>query len=184
VRDAQNIAQTTPKFAVTPQQPLPGAQPPLSQPAPIRRVEPRPLPPAPGQIPDRNAGDAPRPKPNLPQELVPPYQQLQRPFPAEPARTPPAAPPTVRQPAAVPPPPAPRSQGPTPSSPPLAQRAPSATTTQRAIPVGEGAPPMAAAPPAPARPSSKAEVAATPAESRGVSQAANGPRQKTVRQEP
>lgn len=116
VRDAQNLSQTTPKFAVTPQQPLPGAGPPLSQPAPIRRVEPRPLPPAPGQIPDRNAGDAPRPKPNLPQELVPPYQQLQKPFPAEPARTPPAAPPTVRQPAAVPPPP-PRSSAPRPAEP-------------------------------------------------------------------
>jgi hypothetical protein len=116
VRDAQNLSQTTPKFAVTPQQPLPGAQPPLSQPAPIRRVEPRPLPPAPGQIPDRNAGDAPRPKPNLPQELVPPYQQLQKPLPAEPARTPPAAPPTVPQPAAVPPP-APRSSAPQPAEP-------------------------------------------------------------------
>ena len=51
--------------------------------------------PAPGQLPER---EAPRPKPNLPQEIVPPYQQLQKPFPAEPARTPPAAPPTVRQP--------------------------------------------------------------------------------------
>ena len=64
----------------------------LSQPAPMRRAEPRPLPPAPGQLPTR---EAPRAKPQQPQEIVPPYQQLQKPFPAEPARTPPAAPPTI-----------------------------------------------------------------------------------------
>jgi hypothetical protein len=101
VRAGQRVAQSTPKFGVSPQPALPGDAT-LSQPAPIRRVEPRPLPPVPGQIPDRTQGSAPRPKPNLPQEIVPPYQQLQRPFPAEPARTPPAAPPTVRQPAASP----------------------------------------------------------------------------------
>jgi hypothetical protein len=186
VRDAQNLAQTTPKFAVTPQQPLPGAQLPLSQPAPIRRVEPRPLPPAPGQIPDRNAGDAPRPKPNLPQELVPPYQQLQRPFPAEPARTPPAAPPTVRQPAAVPPPPAPRSQAPAPASPPLAQRVPPAGAALRAAPVAETATPVAAAPSAspPPRPMPKSEAMATPGEARGTPSGAGASGLKPGRQEP
>lgn len=164
VRDAQSVSQTTPKFAVTPQQPLPGAQPPLSQPAPIRRVEPRPLPPAPGQIPDRNAGDAPRPKPNLPQELVPPYQQLQRPFPAEPARTPPAAPPTVRQPAAVPPAPAPRSQAP--ASPPVAVHVP--------------APARSPAVATPAAPTSKSEIIGGEADARGGPKSPNGPRSKTA----
>jgi len=102
MRPAPNVAQTAPKYDVTPQQALPGAERPLSQPAPIQRVEPRPLPPAPGQLPER---EAPRPKPNLPAEVVPPYRQLQKPFPAEPARTPPAAPPTIRQPAPTAPPP-------------------------------------------------------------------------------
>ena len=94
VRGGQSVAQTAPKVSVLPAQPLPGADTTLTQPAPIRRVEPRPQPtPAP-----RPEVDAPRPKPHFPQETAPPYQQLQKPFGAEPARTPPAAPPTVRQP--------------------------------------------------------------------------------------
>jgi hypothetical protein len=95
-RPAPQVA-TNSKFAVAPQQPLPGANTTLTQPAPIRRVEARPQP-APAQLPER---EAPRAQPRVPQEIVPPYQQLQKPFPAEPARTPPAAPPTVPQPQPV-----------------------------------------------------------------------------------
>jgi hypothetical protein len=95
MRPAPNVVQATPKASVAPPQSLPGAEQPLSQPAPIRRIEPRPLPPASREMPDRESS---RPKPHQPAEIVPPYQQLQKPFPAEPARTPPAAPPTVRQP--------------------------------------------------------------------------------------
>jgi hypothetical protein len=94
VRGAQGVAQSSPKFSVSPPQPLPGAEAPLTQPAPIRSAPPRTQPPP----ETRPEPDAPRPKPHQPQEIVPPYQQLQKPFPAEPARTPPAAPPTVRQP--------------------------------------------------------------------------------------
>jgi len=138
MRPAPNVAQTAPKYNVTPQQPLPGAERPLSQPAPIRRVEPRPLSPAPGQLPER---EAPRPKPNLPAEIVPPYQQLQKPFPAEPARTPPAAPPTIRQPAPM----APSASAKVPAAsavptspraapPPQAQRGPLPSEPPRAVP--------------------------------------------------
>ena len=95
VRGAQGVAQATPKFSTSPPQPLPGANGTLNQPAPIRGAEPRATPPAPSPRPEV---EVPRPKPHVPSEIVPPYQQLQKPFPAEPARTPPAAPPTVRQP--------------------------------------------------------------------------------------
>jgi hypothetical protein len=145
-RPAPNIAQIPPKYDVTPQPSLPGAQPPLQQPAPIRRVEPRPLPPATGQWPER---EAPRPKPHLPAEVVPPYQQLQKPFPAEPARTPPAAPPTVRQPAATAAPPRIAAPMPTPNAaqpvapPPSVHRSPATAEAPRAAPPSSPAQPSA-----------------------------------------
>jgi len=99
-------AQNSQDFRVAPPQPMPGSDRSLSQPAPIRKVEPRQPPRSQDDVRDRtqrNAGQPP-PAPRVPQELVPPYQQLQRPVaPAEPARTPPAAPPTIRQPATPPP---------------------------------------------------------------------------------
>jgi hypothetical protein len=94
-RGAWGVAQTTPKYSTAPPQPLPGANGTLNQPAPIRGTEPRATPPAPAPQPEV---EVPRPKAHVPSEIVPPYQQLQKPFPAEPARVPPAAPPTVRQP--------------------------------------------------------------------------------------
>lgn len=195
VRAGQSVAQTAPKYNVAPPQPLPGADSTLSQPAPIRRVEPRPLPPATGQLPER---EAPRPKPNLPQEIVPPYQQLQKPFPAEPARTPPAAPPTVRQPGqsnsgspgnrgqhgnagnsprgvtSVPP-------AVTTAAPPAPQRAPAAAPAQRTVPVA--APVQRAAEPATppsAGPSSKQQaMQASPDAERG-SKRPDAPRSKQM----
>jgi hypothetical protein len=134
-RPAPDVVRPAPKFTAAAPQPLPGTDTSLSQPAPIRRVEPRPLPPA-GPLPER---EAPRPKPHQPAEIVPPYQQLQKPFPAEPARTPPAAPPTIRQPS---------SAGVAPSA--KAPVAPSAPVHRS--PVVESAPkdaPAAAAQPAP-----------------------------------
>jgi len=94
-RTGSSTAQTHWKFGVDAPQPLPGADTRLTQPAPSRAVPPRQPPAQP-----RRENDAPRPQPHVPAEIVPPYQQLQKPFPAEPARTPPAAPPTVRPPAA------------------------------------------------------------------------------------
>lgn len=91
---------------LAPAQPMPGSNGGLSQPAPIRGVEPRQAPRSQDEVRDRTQRNAaqPRPTPRVPQEMVPPYQQMQRPVaPAEPARTPPAAPPTIRQPAATPP---------------------------------------------------------------------------------
>jgi hypothetical protein len=156
MRPAPNVAQTAPKYNVTPQQPLPGAQPPLQQPAPIRRVEPRPLPPARGELPER---EAPRPKPNLPAEVIPPYQQLQKPFPAEPARVPPAAPPTVRQPASAGPPSSARAPVAVPA--PVAPRAAPPAPVQREPVHAEPprtAPPAAAAQPAPSPKQEHAET--------------------------
>lgn len=128
VRGTPGIAQATPKFSTTPPQPLPGANGTLSQPAPIRSVEPRATPPTPSPQPEV---EAPRPKPHVPAELVPPYQQLQKPFPAEPARTPPAAPPTVRQ------PPVSRS----PAAPRVVTAPPSQPSPVAAAPVPRAAPP-------------------------------------------
>jgi hypothetical protein len=149
VRGAKSVAQTVPNLSLTQPQPLPGADTTLTQPAPIRRVEPRPQP-APAPRPEV---DAPRPKPHFPQETVPPYQQLQKPFGAEPARTPPAAPPTVRQPnpVAAPsapqpvaaPPPAVRA----PTQPPVARNSPGAAPPQRTVAAPATPAPQAAQPP-------------------------------------
>ena len=95
-RPAPAVAQNS-KFSAAPPQPLSGAATPtLSQPAPVNRIQPRPQP-APAQLPER---EAPRAQPRVPQANanLPPYQQPQKPTPAEPARTPPAAPPTSVQP--------------------------------------------------------------------------------------
>lgn len=154
VRGAQGVTQATPKFSTTPPQPLPGANGTLNQPAPIRGAEPRATPPAPSPRPEV---EAPRPKPHVPSELVPPYQQLQKPFPAEPARVPPAAPPTVRQPPvshapAAPPAqpspvaasaPAPRAAPPahTPRTPPSAAGQSPAGAKQGAVAQGDEVPP-------------------------------------------
>lgn len=195
VRAGQVVAQTAPKYNVAPPQPLPGADSTLSQPAPIRRIEPRPLPPAPGQLPER---EAPRPKPNLPQEIVPPYQQLQKPFPAEPGRTPPAAPPTVRQPgqahAGNPgsrgsqgnPGNAPHGVVATPSTvpaaaPPVKQRLPAAAPSQRTAPVpepGQNAAP-AAVPTQPVPTSKQQAMQGSSDPSRG-SKSSDGSRSKTM----
>ena len=170
MRSGQNVVQTAPKFSVAPSHPLPGADTTLSQPEPIRRVEPRPQP----VPPPRSDVQGPRPKPNFPQDTLPPYQQLQKPFGAEPARTPPAAPPTIRQPnpVAVPsapqgvtPPSAPAARAPT--APPVAQHAPAASPPQRTGPV--------AATPAPA-PQSQAH----PAQQKP--QAAQNSRQEAMQQ--
>jgi len=121
VRAGQGVAQTTPKFNGPPSQPLPGANGTLNQPAPIRGPEPRAAPPTPTPRPEV---EAPRPKPHLPAEIVPPYQQLQKPFPAEPARVPPAAPPTVRQPPVSKAPTVPRGVATPPAQPPTAAAVP------------------------------------------------------------
>jgi hypothetical protein len=195
VRSGQSVAQTAPKYNVAPPQPLPGADTTLSQPAPIRRVEPRPLPPAPRQLPER---EAPRPKPNLPQEIVPPYQQLQKPFPAEPARTPPAAPPTVRQPGQSQPGNsgnrsqqgspgnAPRGVSAAPptvrtAAPPVNQRAPAAAPSQRTAPVTAPVPNTApaATAPQPVSMSKQQAMQGSPASSRG-SKSTDSSRSKTM----
>lgn len=140
VRGAQGVAQGTPKFSTTPPQPLPGANGTLSQPAPIRGAEPRAKQPAPPPPP---GDEAPRPQPHVPSEIVPPYQQLQKPFPAEPARTPPAAPPTVRQLPVGSAPSAPRAAPPahTPRRPPGAEGQAPASAKQNAVVQGDDAPP-------------------------------------------
>jgi len=155
-RGASPYAQNSQEGRLTPPQRIPGSDPNLSQPAPIRKVEPGQPPRSQGEVRDRTQRNAaqPRPQPRVPQELVPPYQQLQRPVaPAEPARTPPAAPPTIRQPSAAPPP----------------QRAvPPAAPPQRSgavapAPQGQVAPPMQRATPQPAsaRPMTPKQAAIT-----------------------
>jgi hypothetical protein len=119
VRTGPSSVQTSSKFRVNTPRPLPGADASLAQPAPIRAVPPRQPQPAP-----RREADSHRPQPHVPAEIVPPYQQLQKPFPAEPARTSPAAPPTVRQPTSSNEPHAPR------------HRSPSSTSTARVAPPG------------------------------------------------
>jgi hypothetical protein len=131
VRAGQGVAQTTPKFNNPPPQPLPGANGTLNQPAPIRGPEARAVSPAPTPRPEVEAA---RPKPHVPAEIVPPYQQLQKPFPAEPARVPPAAPPTVRQPPVSKAPAPPRGVATPPAQPPTAAAVPA----PRARPPGQG----------------------------------------------
>ncbi len=154
VRGAQGVAQTSPKFTTTEPQPIPGADGTISQPAPIRGPEPGVVAPAPAP---RREVEAPRSKPRVQPELLPPYQQLQTPNPAEPARVPPAAPPTIRQPAVGSAPIAPRGV--------VAQPAPASPVA--VAPVPRAAPPAHTphTPPAPASPVAAAPVprAAAPA---------------------
>lgn len=107
-------ATPIPNRGVMPQAPLPGNdQAPLAQPPKFNRVPPTAIQTAP-PIP-RAAPEIARPQPRarMPQELLPQAQQNPRAVPAEPARFPPGAPPTIKQPAA----PAPQA------APPVIQRA-------------------------------------------------------------
>ena len=121
-----------PNRAVTPQPPLPGNDPaPLAQPPKFNRVPPTAIQPTP--MP-RAAPDMARPQPRarMPQELLPQAQQDPRGAPAEPARFPPGAPPTIKQPKApvaqvAPPEPMVQRVAPTPPAPP-------APTAQRVAP--------------------------------------------------
>ena len=95
------VAEPIPSRGVTAQPPLPGNDPaPLSQPPKFNRVPPTQIQTAP--LPPRAAPDVARPQPRarMPQELSPQAAQNPRVAPAEPARFPPGAPPTIRQPKA------------------------------------------------------------------------------------
>ncbi len=86
---------------VAPQAPLPGNDPaPLAQPPKFNRVPPTQIQTAP--VLQRAAPDIARPQPRarMPQEILPQAEQNPRAAPAEPARFPPGAPPTIRQPKA------------------------------------------------------------------------------------
>ncbi|MGH6609582.1 MAG: DUF6600 domain-containing protein [Burkholderiaceae bacterium] len=136
------VAQPIPNRGVAPQPPLPGNNPtPLAPPPKFNRVPPTaiqntPLPP--------RAADMVRPQPRarMPQELLPQAQQQPRIAPAEPARVPPGAPPTIRQP--QPQIKAPIAQ-PAPAAPPMVQRvapspAPRAEAPRAKQPMMRGAP--------------------------------------------
>jgi hypothetical protein len=147
-----------PKLSLAPAQPLPGANPGLAPPAPIRAAPPATVPTVPGQLPDRTP---PRARPPVPSEIVPPYQQLQKPFPAEPARVPPAAPPTIRQPpVGVPRAPAAPAPAPTPAqatAPRTAAPAPAANAAPHTPPM-HTPPPQTGRVPKPPPPSADARA--------------------------
>jgi hypothetical protein len=88
-------AQPIPGRGVAPSPALPGNDPaPLAQPPRVRDVPPRVAP-----RPQPRSDDArPAPRPHLPADQQPPGPRPRFTDPAEPARTPPGAPPTVRQP--------------------------------------------------------------------------------------
>lgn len=121
-------AEPIPNRGVTPQPPLPGNDPaPLAQPPKFNRVPPTSLQTTP--LPPRAAPEIARPQPRArsPQELLPQAEQNPRVAPAEPARFPPGAPPTIRQPKA-----------------PIVQAAPRAAAppmTQRVAPTPPAPPP-------------------------------------------
>ena len=129
-------AEPIPNRGVKAQPPLPGNDPePLAQPPKFNRVPPTQIQTAP--LPSRAVPDIARPQPRarMPQENLPQAQQNPRVAPAEPARVPPGAPPTIRQPKAptpqmarqAPPAPAPVQRAePAPAAPPAAQPAPRA----------------------------------------------------------
>ena len=149
------VAEPIPNRGVKPQPALPGNDPaPLAQPPKIDRVPPTAIQTAP--LPQRAEPDVIRPQPRarMPQENLPQSQQNPRVAPAEPARFPPGAPPTIRQPKApaaavthtAPPIPQP-DQRVAPPSPPTTQRAaPDAPPVQRVAP--PSAPPIQRAAPA------------------------------------
>ena len=131
------VAEPIPSRGVITQPPLPGNDPaPLAQPPKFNRVPPTQIQTAP--MPPRAAPDIARPQPRarMPQELLPQAEQKPRVAPAEPARFPPGAPPTIRQPARAPvaqvaPPPQPVQRA---EPAPAAQPAPRAEPAPRADP--------------------------------------------------
>ena len=145
------VAEPIPNRGVNPQPALPGNEPaPLAQPPKFNRVPPTQIqttPPSPRATPDIAR---PQPRARMPQENLPQAQQNPRVAPAEPARFPPGAPPTVRQPKAPMPAvantaPAPVSRSaPMPVAPPVQRAAPPPPAPS---PVQRGAPPPA--PPTP-----------------------------------
>ena len=142
------VAEPIPDRGVKAQPALPGNDPaPLAQPPKFSRVPPTQVQTAP--VPPRAEPDMVRPQPRarMPQENLPQAQQNPRVAPAEPARFPPGAPPTIRQPKAPAPvahtaPPAPQpvqrvappSAPPTQRSPSAGAAPPSAPPIQRATP--------------------------------------------------
>jgi hypothetical protein len=183
-------ADPAPNRGVAPQPAMPGNDPaPLAQPPKFKSVEPKPLPASPTQP---GLVSQPQPRAHLPSDQLPPGQKP-RIAPAEPARFPPDAPPTIKQ---VPPPraaPAPSTSSAPRAAPPpaLAQPAPRTAPPPMAQPAPRAAPPpMAqpaprAAPPAMAQPAPRAAPPAqqaAPPPQRGESQ--RGPKQDAVRNAP
>ena len=121
------------------QPPLPGNDPaPLAQPPKFNRGSPSQTHPTQIQtapLPPRASPDIARPQPRarMPQELLPQAEQNPRVAPAEPARIPPGAPPTIRQPPKAP----------------VAQAAPPPQPLQRAEPAPVAQPAPRAEPPRP-----------------------------------
>ena len=162
-------AEPIPKRGVIAQPPLPGNDPaPLAQPPKFDRV-----PPASIQTPQptpRVAPDIARPQPRArtPQENLPQAQQDPRVAPAEPARFPPGAPPTVRQPKA------PSVQAAPPAPQPVARVAPPPPAA-RAAPPPAARQPVARAAPSPATPAPAARAAPSPAAPQPVARVALPP---------
>lgn len=147
------VAEPIPNRGVAPQAPLPGNNPtPLAQPPKFNRVPPTSIQTTPA--PPRTAPDIARPQPRarMPQELLPQAEQRPRVAPAEPARFPPGAPPTIKRPLAPTAQPAPRAAppmvqrvAPTPAAPPMVQRVAPTPQAPRPAPRVEApraAPPM------------------------------------------
>ena len=159
------VAEPIPNRGVIAQPPLPGNDPaPLAQPPKFNRVPPTSIQtpqPTPRVTPDIAR---PQPRARMPQELLPQAQQDPRAGPAEPARFPPGAPPTIGQPKAPAiqaAPPAPR-----PAPQPVARVAPlpAPQPSARVAPPPAAAPPaaLAAPPPATPQPAPRAELAPRP----------------------
>jgi hypothetical protein len=157
-------ADPAPNRGASPQPALPGNDPaPLAQPPGYKRVEPKPQPsgrpePQPGMV------SPPQPRAHLPSDQLPPGQKPKV-SPAEPARFPPDAPPTIKQPTVPPPRAAPApvaSPAPRAAPPATAQPAPRAAPPAMAQPAPRAAPPATAqpapraAPPAQAQPAPRA----------------------------
>jgi hypothetical protein len=146
-------ADPTPGRGVAPQPALPGNDPtPLAQPPVYKRVEPKPQPSA-RPAPQPDMASKPQPRAHLPSDQLPPGQKPKV-APAEPARVPPDAPPTIKQPTV---PPVPRAT-PAPSANPAPRAAPPAMAqpAPRAAPPAMAQPAPRAAPPANAQPAPRA----------------------------
>jgi hypothetical protein len=153
------VAEPIPNRGVKTQPALPGNDPaPLAQPPKFDRVPPTQIQTPP--VPPRAEPDMVRPPPRArtPQENLPQSQQNPRVAPAEPARFPPGAPPTIRQPKApapvahtAPPAPQPVQRVAPPSAPPVQRVAPpSPPPSPRAAP--DAPPAQRVAPPSPPPP--------------------------------